>query len=123
MVLAPGETGLDGAPRGIVAVATASTFGAKLVAHHVDGAAKILPVTFPSSSSPRARNEACRRRMIRAGIRSWLASTLRAHRRQQEQTKPKQDLIGAQRLHCTYVPAVPDASVGRAARAPADVAR
>jgi NhaP-type Na+/H+ or K+/H+ antiporter len=34
------------APRGIVAAATASTFGAELVAHHVDGAAKILPVTF-----------------------------------------------------------------------------
>jgi hypothetical protein len=34
------------APRGIVAAATASTFGAQLVAHHVGGAAKILPVTF-----------------------------------------------------------------------------
>jgi NhaP-type Na+/H+ or K+/H+ antiporter len=34
------------APRGIVAAATASTFGAGLAAHHVGGAAKILPVTF-----------------------------------------------------------------------------
>jgi hypothetical protein len=34
------------APRGIVAAATASTFGTGLVAHHVSGAAKILPVTF-----------------------------------------------------------------------------
>ena len=34
------------APRGIVAAATASTFGAKLAADHVGGAAKILPVTF-----------------------------------------------------------------------------
>jgi hypothetical protein len=34
------------APRGIVAAATASTFGAELVAHHIGGAAKILPVTF-----------------------------------------------------------------------------
>jgi hypothetical protein len=34
------------APRGIVAAATASTFGATLTAHHVGGAAKILPVTF-----------------------------------------------------------------------------
>jgi hypothetical protein len=34
------------APRGIVAAATASTFGAELVAHHVDGTAKILPATF-----------------------------------------------------------------------------
>src|SRR5215470_3519878 len=34
------------APRGIVAAATASTFGATLAAHHVGGAAKILPVTF-----------------------------------------------------------------------------
>jgi NhaP-type Na+/H+ or K+/H+ antiporter len=34
------------APRGIVAAATASTFGAELAAHHVGGAAKILPVTF-----------------------------------------------------------------------------
>jgi hypothetical protein len=34
------------APRGIVAAATASTFGAQLVVHHVGGAAKILPVTF-----------------------------------------------------------------------------
>ena len=34
------------APRGIVAAATASTFGAKLAAHHVGGASKILPVTF-----------------------------------------------------------------------------
>ena len=34
------------APRGIVAAATASTFGAGLAAQHVGGAAKILPVTF-----------------------------------------------------------------------------
>jgi NhaP-type Na+/H+ or K+/H+ antiporter len=34
------------APRGIVAAATASTFGAELAASHVGGAAKILPVTF-----------------------------------------------------------------------------
>jgi hypothetical protein len=34
------------APRGIVAAATASTFGAALAASHVGGAAKILPVTF-----------------------------------------------------------------------------
>jgi len=34
------------APRGIVAAATASTFGAGLASHHVGGAAKILPVTF-----------------------------------------------------------------------------
>ena len=34
------------APRGIVAAATASTFGAVLAAHHVGGASKILPVTF-----------------------------------------------------------------------------
>jgi NhaP-type Na+/H+ or K+/H+ antiporter len=34
------------APRGIVAAATASTFGAGLAAYHVGGAAKILPVTF-----------------------------------------------------------------------------
>jgi NhaP-type Na+/H+ or K+/H+ antiporter len=34
------------APRGIVAAATASTFGTGLAAHHVAGAAKILPVTF-----------------------------------------------------------------------------
>ena len=34
------------APRGIVAAATASTFGAALAAHHVGGASKILPVTF-----------------------------------------------------------------------------
>jgi NhaP-type Na+/H+ or K+/H+ antiporter len=34
------------APRGIVAAATASTFGTGLAAHHVGGAAKILPVTF-----------------------------------------------------------------------------
>jgi NhaP-type Na+/H+ or K+/H+ antiporter len=33
-------------PRGIVAAATASTFAATLVAHHVGGASKILPVTF-----------------------------------------------------------------------------
>jgi NhaP-type Na+/H+ or K+/H+ antiporter len=34
------------APRGIVAAATASTFGAQLVADNVGGSAKILPVTF-----------------------------------------------------------------------------
>src|SRR5215467_7662909 len=34
------------APRGIVAAATATTFGTKLAAHHVGGAAKILPVAF-----------------------------------------------------------------------------
>jgi len=34
------------APRGIVAAATASTFGAELAAHHVGGASKILPVAF-----------------------------------------------------------------------------
>jgi NhaP-type Na+/H+ or K+/H+ antiporter len=34
------------APRGIVAAATASTFGTALAARHISGAAKILPVTF-----------------------------------------------------------------------------
>jgi hypothetical protein len=34
------------APRGIVAAATASTFSVDLVAQHVGGASKILPVTF-----------------------------------------------------------------------------
>ena len=34
------------APRGIVAAATASTFGTKLAANNVGGASKILPVTF-----------------------------------------------------------------------------
>jgi NhaP-type Na+/H+ or K+/H+ antiporter len=34
------------APRGIVAAATASTFSATLIAHGIDGAAKILPATF-----------------------------------------------------------------------------
>ncbi len=34
------------APRGIVAAATASTFGAELAAQHIGGASKILPVTF-----------------------------------------------------------------------------
>jgi len=34
------------APRGIVAAATAATFGTQLTAQHVGGAAKILPVTF-----------------------------------------------------------------------------
>jgi NhaP-type Na+/H+ or K+/H+ antiporter len=34
------------APRGIVAAATAATFGTQLTARHVGGAAKILPVTF-----------------------------------------------------------------------------
>jgi NhaP-type Na+/H+ or K+/H+ antiporter len=33
-------------PRGIVAAATASTFSASLVSHNVQGASKILPVTF-----------------------------------------------------------------------------
>src|SRR5215471_11279751 len=43
-----GERGFIGwmAPRGIVAAATATTFGATLAAHHVGGAAKILPVAF-----------------------------------------------------------------------------
>ena len=46
--LTKGERAFTGwmAPRGIVAAATASTFGAVLAAHHVGGAAKILPVTF-----------------------------------------------------------------------------
>jgi NhaP-type Na+/H+ or K+/H+ antiporter len=46
--LTTGERAFTGwmAPRGIVAAATATTFGATLAAHHVDGAAKILPVTF-----------------------------------------------------------------------------
>jgi NhaP-type Na+/H+ or K+/H+ antiporter len=46
--LARGERQFTGwmAPRGIVAAATASTFGTGLAAHHVGGAAKILPVTF-----------------------------------------------------------------------------
>jgi NhaP-type Na+/H+ or K+/H+ antiporter len=46
--LSRGERAFTGwmAPRGIVAAATASTFGTGLVAHHVGGAAKILPVTF-----------------------------------------------------------------------------
>ena len=46
--LTRGERAFTGwmAPRGIVAAATASTFGAALAAHHVGGAAKILPVTF-----------------------------------------------------------------------------
>ena len=34
------------APRGIIAAATASTFSAGLVAQHIQGASKILPVTF-----------------------------------------------------------------------------
>jgi NhaP-type Na+/H+ or K+/H+ antiporter len=34
------------APRGIIAAATASTFSAGLVAQHIRGASKILPVTF-----------------------------------------------------------------------------
>ena len=34
------------APRGIIAAATASTFGPALSAAHVGGAQKILPVTF-----------------------------------------------------------------------------
>jgi NhaP-type Na+/H+ or K+/H+ antiporter len=46
--LTRGERAFTGwmAPRGIVAAATASTFGATLAAHHVGGGAKILPVTF-----------------------------------------------------------------------------
>jgi hypothetical protein len=46
--LTRGERAFTGwmAPRGIVAAATASTFGAELAAHHVGGASKILPVTF-----------------------------------------------------------------------------
>jgi NhaP-type Na+/H+ or K+/H+ antiporter len=46
--LSRGERAFIGwmAPRGIVAAATASTFGAALAAHHVGGASKILPVTF-----------------------------------------------------------------------------
>jgi NhaP-type Na+/H+ or K+/H+ antiporter len=46
--LSRGERAFIGwmAPRGIVAAATASTFGAELAAGHVGGAAKILPVTF-----------------------------------------------------------------------------
>ena len=46
--LTQGERAFTGwmAPRGIVAAATASTFGAELAAHHVGGASKILPVTF-----------------------------------------------------------------------------
>src|SRR5262245_57952206 len=46
--LARGERAFIGwmAPRGIVAAATASTFGAELAAHHVGGASKILPATF-----------------------------------------------------------------------------
>jgi NhaP-type Na+/H+ or K+/H+ antiporter len=46
--LTTGERRFTGwmAPRGIVAAATASTFGTGLAAHHVGGAAKILPATF-----------------------------------------------------------------------------
>jgi NhaP-type Na+/H+ or K+/H+ antiporter len=46
--LTRGERAFTGwmAPRGIVAAATASTFGTQLAGHHVGGAAKILPVTF-----------------------------------------------------------------------------
>jgi NhaP-type Na+/H+ or K+/H+ antiporter len=46
--LTPGERAFTGwmAPRGIVAAATASTFGATLAAAHVGGASKILSVTF-----------------------------------------------------------------------------
>jgi hypothetical protein len=46
--LTRGERAFTGwmAPRGIVAAATASTFGATLAAHHVGGASKILPVAF-----------------------------------------------------------------------------
>jgi len=43
-----GERAFTGwmAPRGIIAAATATTFGAGLAAQHVGGASKILPVTF-----------------------------------------------------------------------------
>jgi NhaP-type Na+/H+ or K+/H+ antiporter len=43
-----GERGFTGwmAPRGIVAASTATTFSAALVAQHLQGASKILPVTF-----------------------------------------------------------------------------
>ncbi len=46
--LTTGERRFTGwmAPRGIVAAATASTFGTQLTAAHIGGAAKILPVTF-----------------------------------------------------------------------------
>jgi NhaP-type Na+/H+ or K+/H+ antiporter len=46
--LTRGERGFVGwmAPRGIIAAATASTFGVALTAQHVPGAQKILPVTF-----------------------------------------------------------------------------
>jgi NhaP-type Na+/H+ or K+/H+ antiporter len=46
--LTKGERAFTGwmAPRGIVAAATASTFGAELASNHVGGASKILPVTF-----------------------------------------------------------------------------
>src|SRR6516164_5636519 len=46
--LTRGERAFTGwmAPRGIVAAATASTFGTRLAAAHVGGAAKILPVAF-----------------------------------------------------------------------------
>jgi hypothetical protein len=46
--LSRGERAFIGwmAPRGIVAAATASTFGASLAAAHVGGASKILPVAF-----------------------------------------------------------------------------
>jgi NhaP-type Na+/H+ or K+/H+ antiporter len=46
--LTRGERAFTGwmAPRGIVAAATASTFGAELAAHHIGGASKILPVAF-----------------------------------------------------------------------------
>jgi hypothetical protein len=46
--LTPGQRAFIGwmAPRGIVAAATATTFGATLAADHVGGASKILPVTF-----------------------------------------------------------------------------
>jgi hypothetical protein len=46
--LTRGERGFIGwmAPRGIIAAATASTFGPALSAAHVSGAQKILPVTF-----------------------------------------------------------------------------
>ena len=46
--LSRGERSFIGwmAPRGIVAAATAATFGPELASHHIGGASKILPVTF-----------------------------------------------------------------------------
>jgi NhaP-type Na+/H+ or K+/H+ antiporter len=83
------------APRGIVAAATASTFGATLAAHHVGGASEILPVTFlvivatvalyGLTAVPVARRlgvtRPARTRPLLIGADPWvldLASTLRA---------------------------------------------